>query len=96
MPWSTPFEDPIYLPKGRQLITLQDAADFIMKLPEPSRIPRNGKPRAKRLSWQRKGRGPLMHTRVDVLRALNRNVERVLNTSRKDTHWSRGKLKRDR
>jgi hypothetical protein len=42
------------------------------------------------------GRGPLMHARVGVLRALNRNVERVLNTSCKDTHWSRGKLKRDR
>jgi len=32
-------------------------------------------------------RGPLMHARIGVLRALNRNVERVFNPSRKDTHW---------
>ena len=30
MPWSTPFEDPIELPGGRRLVTLQDAADYIM------------------------------------------------------------------
>jgi hypothetical protein len=26
-----PFDDPIPLPKGRQLVTLKDAADYIMK-----------------------------------------------------------------
>ena len=34
MPWSTPFEDPILLRGGRQLTTLQHAADYIMKLPK--------------------------------------------------------------
>ena len=34
VPWSTPFEDPIILPDGRQLPTLKDAADYIMKLPK--------------------------------------------------------------
>jgi hypothetical protein len=32
--WSREFEDPILLPRGRQLITLQDAADHILKLPK--------------------------------------------------------------
>ena len=41
-------------------------------------------------------RGPLMHARVGVLPALNRNVERVFNPDRKDTHWGKRKLKRDR
>jgi hypothetical protein len=40
-------------------------------------------------------RGPLMHARIGMLRALNRNVERVLDQSRKDMHWGRRKLKRD-
>ena len=31
-------------------------------------------------------RGPLMHARIGVPSALNRNVERVFNQSRKDTH----------
>ena len=34
MPWSTPFDDPIDLRGGTRLRTLQEAADFIMKLPE--------------------------------------------------------------
>jgi hypothetical protein len=35
--WCRPFEDPIDLPRGRQLITLQDAADYIMKLRKAER-----------------------------------------------------------
>ena len=34
MPWSRAFEDPVALPDGRQLLTLQQAADYIMKLPK--------------------------------------------------------------
>ena len=32
--WKRLFEDPIDLPRGRQLVTLEDAADYIMKLPK--------------------------------------------------------------
>jgi hypothetical protein len=32
--WSTSFDDPIPLPRGHQLVTLQDAAGYIMKLPK--------------------------------------------------------------
>lgn len=34
--------------------------------------------------------------RFGVMRALNRNVERVFDPSRKDHHWGRRKLVRDR
>jgi hypothetical protein len=40
-------------------------------------------------------RGPLMHARIGMLRALNRHVERTFDSSRKDTHWGKRKLKRD-
>jgi hypothetical protein len=36
-----------------------------------------------------------MHARIDVLRALNRNVERVFNPDRKGTHWGKRKLRRE-
>jgi hypothetical protein len=45
----------------------------------------------------RRRRGPgdfVMHSRIGVLRALNRNIERTL-TDRKDSHWGKRKLKRD-
>jgi len=31
LPWSTRFEDPIALPDGRKLLTLKDAADYVME-----------------------------------------------------------------
>jgi hypothetical protein len=34
MSWSSPFDDPIPVPKGKPLPTLKDAADYIAKLPE--------------------------------------------------------------
>ncbi len=40
-------------------------------------------------------RGPLMHARIGMLRALNRNVVRVFNPDRKDKHWGKRKLARD-
>jgi len=40
--------------------------------------------------------GPTMFARIGVLRALNRKVERVFNPDRKDNHWGRWKLARDR
>ena len=33
--------------------------------------------------------------RIGIMRALNRNVERVFNPDRKDKHWGKRKLKRE-
>ena len=38
MPWSAPFEDPIPRPNGRSLVTLSDAANYIMKLPKSEHL----------------------------------------------------------
>jgi hypothetical protein len=32
--WAREFDDPIPLPRGRQLVMLEDAADYILKLPK--------------------------------------------------------------
>jgi hypothetical protein len=40
--------------------------------------------------------GLTMFARIGIKRALNRHVERVFNPSRKDPHWGRPKLARDR
>jgi hypothetical protein len=37
-----------------------------------------------------------MFARIGVMRALNRRVEHVFNPDRKDHHWGRRKLARDR
>jgi hypothetical protein len=41
--------------------------------------------------------GPTLFARIGVMKALNRNVEPVFNPEkRKDPHWGRRKLGRDR
>ena len=40
--------------------------------------------------------GPPMFARIGVMRALDRHVERVFDPSRKEKHWGRRKLARDR
>jgi hypothetical protein len=40
--------------------------------------------------------GPTMFARIGFMRALNRRVERVVNPDRKEHHWERRKLARER
>jgi hypothetical protein len=93
--WQRPFEDPVPLPRGRALVTLKDGADYIMKLPKAEQGLPEWQAATEALIMAAEARGPLMHARVGVLRALNRNVERVFNSDRKETQWGKRKLKRD-
>ena len=40
--------------------------------------------------------GPTMFARIGIMRALNGHVEREFDPSRKEKHWGRRKLARDR
>ena len=93
--WRRRFEDPIPLPRG-QLVTLKDAADYIMKLPKAEQQLEEWQTATEALIMAAEGRGPLLHARVGMLRALNRHVERVFDPDRKDHHWGKRKLARDR
>jgi hypothetical protein len=79
--WSREFEDPIDLPHGRKLVTLQDAGNYVTGLPKAE----HGAP-----EWQAAMRalmlvatrgGPTMLARIGFMRALHRNVERVFTRS---------------
>jgi hypothetical protein len=95
MPWSKPFEDPITLPDGRQLVTLEDAAFYIQKLPKAEHDLPVWQDAVESLMMAAADEGPLMHARIGVLRGLNRNVDRVFNPDQKDPSWRRPKLRRD-
>jgi hypothetical protein len=94
--WGRPFEDPIELPDGRKLLTLKNAADYIMKLPKAEQKHEKWETAISCLILAAEGRGPLMHARIGVLQALHQNVERVFKTGEKTTHWAKRKLARDR
>ncbi len=95
MSWSRTFEDPIPLPRGRQLVTLEDAGRYITKLPKADHEAAEWQAAMEALILVATLGGPTMFARVGVMRALNRHVERVYNPDRKDHHWGRHKLKRD-
>jgi hypothetical protein len=90
--WMQSFDDPIPLPLGRQLATLKDAANYIMKLPKAEQNVEEWQTAGEILAKTAEGRDFLMHARIGMMRALHRNVEHVFNPDR--THWGKRKLKR--
>jgi|SRR5882724_8998390 len=92
--WQRRFDDPIPLPRGRQLVTLEDAAKYIQKLPEAEQLLEEWQDAVKALLLVAERNGPTMLARIGVMRALNRNVVREF-TSGKDKPWGKRKLRRD-
>jgi len=94
MPWSSEFDDPIPLPNGRQLVTLEDAADYIQRLPKAEQKVEQWQTAIHCLIGAAEGRDFLLHARVGMLRALNRHVVREFNPDRKETRWGKRKLRK--
>lgn len=70
MPWSRPFDDPI--PTGsKPILTLKDAANYIKKLPREVYEQPHWQLAMEQLIEAAEDRGPAMHARIGMLRALN-------------------------
>lgn len=69
--WSRAFDDPIPLRRGRQLITLEDAAAYILKLPKAEQDLKEWQTATPALIMAAEGRGPLMHAHVGMVLALH-------------------------
>jgi hypothetical protein len=67
--WQPPIEDPINLPDGRSLVTLKQAADYILKLPKVEQNHADWQTAIGCLIRTAEGRDFLMHARM--LQALN-------------------------
>jgi len=95
--WSLRFAEPIVLPDGRKLATLRDAVRHLAKIiPEAERDMLEVLSASDLLTQAAEHDGPVEFARIATLQAINRHVERVLNPNRKDHHWGRRKLARDR
>jgi hypothetical protein len=85
--WSRKFDEPIPLPKGRQLVTLKDAGTYITKLPKAEHTAAEWQAAMEALILVATLGGPTMLARIGIMRALNRHVERVFSrTSRRKKH----------
>ncbi|MBT1516819.1 hypothetical protein KIP88_41165 [Bradyrhizobium sp. SRL28] len=81
--WKRPFDDPIPLPDGRELVTLEDAGAYITQLPKADQQLDEWQTAIEALLLVVKQNGPTMFARIRFMKALNRHVERVFNPDRK-------------
>jgi hypothetical protein len=93
--WSREFDDPIDLPRGRQLVTLQDTGSYITKLPKAEHTAPEWQAAMEALILVATRGGPTMLARIGIMTALNRRVERVFNSDLKEAHWGKRRMKRD-
>jgi hypothetical protein len=69
--WKRPFDDPIDLPGGRKLVTLEDAGNYITELPKAEHSAPEWQAAMQALMLVARG-GPTMFARIGVMRALPR------------------------
>jgi hypothetical protein len=69
--WKRSFDDPIPLPRGRQLVTLEDAGRYITKLPKAEHEAAEWQAAMEALILVVTLGGPTMFARIGVMRALN-------------------------
>ena len=69
--WSKAFEDPIVLDDGRELVTLRQAGHYIAALTEAEQHLPHWQTATEAILMAVEGRGPVMHARIGMLRALN-------------------------
>ena len=81
--WSRAFDEPIPLPRGRQLVTLEDAGKHITRLPKAEHGVLKWQAAVECLILVSEKNGPTMMARIGVMRALNGHVGRVFNPDRK-------------
>jgi hypothetical protein len=78
---------------ARKLVTLEDAGNYITKLPKAEHEAPEWQAAMQALMLVARG-GPTMLARIGVMRALHRHDVRGF-TDRKEPHWGKRKLKRD-
>ena len=84
------------MPRGRQFVTLEDAGRYITKLPKAEHEAAEWQAAMEVLILVATSGGPAMFARIGIMRALNRGHVREFNPERKNHHWGRRKLARDR
>jgi hypothetical protein len=68
--WSRPFDDPIQLPDGRELVTLRQAAEHVQTLPARRQKAPTWQTATRILIAAAEGRDFIMHARIAMMRAI--------------------------
>jgi hypothetical protein len=73
MSWDQQFFDPIMLPSGRKLVTLRDAAQYIVKLPKAEQQATEWQTAVEMLMMVGEGGGDPMFPYIAMMKALRRH-----------------------
>jgi hypothetical protein len=92
---SRSFDEPIIPPKGKKLVTLKDAAAYILMLPKSEQHSPEWQAAGEAVMMEAEDRGPLMHAHVGMMLALHGAKPIPEYNAAKVKHWGRRKLKRD-
>lgn len=92
---SRPFDDPIPLPDGGELRSLQDAGQYSAKLPKAEHDAPEWQAAMQALLLVAEHGGATMLARIGVMRALNRHRVREFVPDRMPHHWRKPELKMD-
>jgi hypothetical protein len=97
MSWDQRFFEPIVLPDGVKLASLRDAiVHLVNTIPSSERAMPIVLTAAELITSAAEHGGPIEFARIATLRAINRHVERLFDPSRKEAHWGKRKLARER
>src|ERR1700753_609330 len=94
--WKRSFDEPIELPDGGKISTLQQAIAYLAALPEAEHAMKQVQAAAHCVTHAAENYGPMLFARIGMMQAIHRHRPRAFDPSRKDTHWGKRKLKRDR
>jgi hypothetical protein len=86
VPWSRAFDEPIKPRKGRPIVTLKDAAAYIMKLPKSAQEAPEWQAAGGAVIMAAEDRGPLMLAHIGMMRALH-GAEPIPEARPSKTHW---------
>ena len=91
MSWDRAFREPIHVPDGDALVSLRDAGAYITRLPKAEHESREWQTAMHCLIEAADYGGPVSFARLGVAQALNRHVEKVYDTTRKEPNWRRSR-----
>ncbi|MGM4887452.1 hypothetical protein AB8A20_02140 [Tardiphaga sp. 604_B6_N1_1] len=87
MSWSTRFPDPIVLPAGGKLATLQDAGEYITRLPKQTHDAPPWQNAMHVLIQAAEYDGPIEFARLGMMQALFPKGEPTYRSANKDPVW---------
>lgn len=98
MAWDRPFDNPVQLPNGKIALTLEDAGDYITKLPANQHEHPKWQKAMHALIEAAEDRDPMTFARIGMMQAIQRDAEPNFGPGKRVTpamKWGRRKLARD-